>query len=86
MFALGLAGAVNETSEPAPPSPRSTPTISYFTTASQPAGTGAPVMRRTVWPLSSSRPYTPPAPMVATTFRVTGACSLAEAMSSRRTA
>ena len=50
MFARGCAGCENDTRLPGLPSPDTTPTTSYFTTASASSGTGAPVMMRTHWP------------------------------------
>ena len=68
------------------PSPSSTSTISYFTTASAPSGTGAPVMMRTVSPAPIVPSNTWPAASCPITSSVTGASPDACAKSAERTA
>ena len=68
------------------PSPSSTSTISYFTTASAPSGTGAPVMMRTVSPAPIAPSNTWPAASCPITSSVTGASPDACAKSDERTA
>ena len=85
-FAPGFAGAENATVEPGLPSPASTATISYFTTASASSGSGAPVMMRTHSPGAMAPENTSPAPISAMTLSATGASSVAPAISSARRA
>ena len=81
-----FTGAVNATRLPGLPSPVTTSTISYFTTASASSGTGAPVMMRTHWPSPMEPSYTSPAATSAMTSISTGASALAAASSAARTA
>ena len=85
-FSPTFAGAENLTREPSLPSPSSTSTISYFTTASAPSGTGAPVMMRTVSPAPIVPSNTWPAASCPITSSVTGASPDACAKSAERTA
>ena len=86
MFSPTLAGAENLMREPSLPSPSSTCTTSYFTTASAPSGTGAPVMMRTAWPGSTLSEKTWPAASWPTTSSSTGAPSEAPVRSAATTA
>ena len=85
-FSPTLAGAEKRTCEPSLPSPSSTSTISYFTTASAPSGTGAPVMMRTVSPVPTTPSKTWPAASCPITSSVTGVSPDACAKSAERTA
>ena len=86
MFSPTAAGARKATRDPSLPSPESTSTTSYFTTASAPAGTGAPVMMRTAWPGPTSPSNTRPAASCPITASSTGAPSEAPARSAARRA
>ena len=80
------AGAVKATRPPARPSPDTTPTTSYFTTASASAGSGAPVMMRTHCPSPMVPSNHPPAGTSAMTSSSTGASSEAPASCEARIA
>ena len=70
------SGACSITTVEVPPSVHST-----GTTASQPCGTGAPVMIRTAVPVDIAMIVAAPAAISPTTGRCTGRCSLAPATS-----
>ena len=81
-----FVGAANDTVEPVRPSPSTTATISYFTTASASSGRQAPVMMRTHSPAPMTPANTSPAPISAITRRATGASSVAVPISAARRA
>ena len=81
-----FVGAENDTTEPGLPSPSTTPTISYFTTASASAGRQAPVMMRTHSPSPMVPSNTSPAPISAMTRSIAGLSSAASAISAARRA
>ena len=86
MLESTFVGAENDTTEPGLPSPSTTPTISYFTTASASAGRQAPVMMRTHSPSPMVPSNTSPAPISAMTRSIAGLSSAASAISAARRA
>ena len=81
MLERTAVGAANATTDPGRPSPSTTSTISYFTTASASSGSWAPVMMRTHSPAAMAPAYTLPAPISAMTDSFTGFSSVAPSIS-----
>ena len=81
-----FTGASNATRLPGRPSPSTLRTISYFTTESAAAGSGAPVMMRTHAPSGISPSNVSPAATSAITSSSTGVSGLAPSSCAARTA